>query len=102
MLDRFTMPLTHPPLRWVARALHACHITPDQVTLAAFLIGMLALPLLAFEHYGWALLAIVLNRIGDGKAYADMATLSAAQHAESSSAANQAMKATSSVSVAVA
>ncbi|GHD54383.1 hypothetical protein [Vreelandella hamiltonii] len=36
------------------------------------------------------------------KAYADMATLSAAQHAESSTAANQAMKATSSVSVAVA
>ncbi|WP_445011624.1 CDP-alcohol phosphatidyltransferase family protein [Vreelandella stevensii] len=66
MLDRFTMPLTHPPLRWVARALHACRITPDQVTLAAFLVGMLALPLLAFEHYGWALLAIVLNRIGDG------------------------------------
>ncbi|WP_311065093.1 CDP-alcohol phosphatidyltransferase family protein [Halomonas sp. DWK9] len=66
MLDRFTMPLTQRPLRFLAHMLHARHISPDQVTLTAFLIGMSALPLLAFEQYGVALLAIVINRLGDG------------------------------------
>ena len=48
MLDRFTMPMTQRPLRYLAHALHHRHITPDQVTLAAFIIGICALPLLAF------------------------------------------------------
>ncbi|MDN6180169.1 MAG: CDP-alcohol phosphatidyltransferase family protein [Halomonas subglaciescola] len=65
MLDRFTMPLTHRPLARLARVLDG-RLTPDQVTLGAFVIGMAALPLLAFEHYGWALMAIMLNRLGDG------------------------------------
>ena len=55
MLDRFTMPLTHRPLQRLARPLHRHHITPDQVTFTAFLIGITALPLLAYEQYGWAL-----------------------------------------------
>ena len=66
MLDRFTMPLTQRPLRYLAHALHHRTITPDQVTLAAFIVGICALPLLAFEHYGLALAAVVLNRLGDG------------------------------------
>ena len=69
MLDRWTMPLTHRPLTYIARQLnsrHSDHVTPDSVTLGAFLIGMTALPLLAWEYYGLALLAIVLNRVGDG------------------------------------
>lgn len=66
MLDRWTMPLTHRSLRRIAQPLQQKSITPDQVTLTAFLIGMTALPLLAWEHYGLALLVIVLNRLGDG------------------------------------
>lgn len=66
MFDRWTMPLTHRPLKKLAQPLHKKHITPDQVTLSAFLIGITALPLLAWEHYGLALLAIMLNRLGDG------------------------------------
>lgn len=66
MLDRFTMPLTHRPLAIMARYLHRLSITPDHVTLSAFLVGITALPLLAFEQYGLALIAIVLNRVGDG------------------------------------
>lgn len=66
MLDRWTMPLTHRPLKRLAQPLHKRHVTPDQVTLVAFLIGMSALPLLAWEQYGLALLAIVVNRLGDG------------------------------------
>jgi phosphatidylglycerophosphate synthase len=60
------MPLTQRPLRYLAHALHQRKITPDQVTLAAFMIGISALPLLAFEQYGLALIAMLLNRVGDG------------------------------------
>ncbi|MCC5900886.1 MAG: CDP-alcohol phosphatidyltransferase family protein [Halomonas sp.] len=66
MLDRFTMPLTHRPLLLIARCLNSRRVTPDQVTLGAFLIGMASLPLLAYEYYAFALIAIVLNRLGDG------------------------------------
>ena len=66
MLDRWTMPLTQAPLGAVARRFQAWGIEPDQVTLAAFVIGMLSLPLLAMEWYLAALVAILLNRLGDG------------------------------------
>ncbi|ALM51871.1 CDP-alcohol phosphatidyltransferase family protein [Halomonas huangheensis] len=66
MLDRWAMPLTQKPLQRVARVLDQYGATPDQVTLISFLVGILALPLLAMEVYGWALLVIVLNRVGDG------------------------------------
>jgi phosphatidylglycerophosphate synthase len=41
-------------------------VSANQVSLAGFLIGMLALPLLAFGRYQWALAAILLNRLLDG------------------------------------
>lgn len=66
MLDRWTMPLTQKPLRWLAQGLVHTGAKPDQVTLTAFAIGMLALPLLALEVYWAALIAIGLNRLGDG------------------------------------
>ncbi|PXX97309.1 CDP-alcohol phosphatidyltransferase family protein [Halomonas sp. LBP4] len=66
MLDRWTMPLTQAPLIRLAAWLAKCQIRPDQMTLAAFLIGMSALPLLAMEWYAPALAAILLNRLGDG------------------------------------
>ncbi|MEC4766489.1 CDP-alcohol phosphatidyltransferase family protein [Halomonas sp. CUBES01] len=65
MLDRWTMPLTHRPLERLAHRLTG-RATPDQVTFIAFLIGISALPLLAWEYYGLALVAVVLNRLGDG------------------------------------
>lgn len=66
MLDRWTMPLTQAPLIRLATWLAKYQIRPDQMTLAAFLIGMLALPLLVMEWYELALAAILLNRLGDG------------------------------------
>ena len=66
MLDKWTAPLTQRPLRSVARRLQHFGIGPDQVTIAGFLIGMIAIPLLAFEHYLLALGAILLNRFLDG------------------------------------
>ena len=66
MLDRWTMPLTQGPLNRLAAGLARRRIHPDRVTLLAFLIGMLALPLLILEWYLPALVAILLNRLGDG------------------------------------
>ncbi|WP_141317776.1 CDP-alcohol phosphatidyltransferase family protein [Halomonas halmophila] len=66
MLDRWTMPLTQGPLQPVARLLARWHIRPDQVTCTAFAVGMLAVPLLAWQAYWAALAVILLNRLGDG------------------------------------
>lgn len=66
MLDRWTTRLIAPPLKLLARKLNNRGITPDQVTFTGFLTGMLAVPLLAFQQYEFALLAIILNRIMDG------------------------------------
>lgn len=66
MLDTRLIPLTRPPLNWLAQKLDRRGITADQATLGGFAIGMLSVPLLAFEWYAAALLAIVLNRLSDG------------------------------------
>ncbi|MDT8894112.1 CDP-alcohol phosphatidyltransferase family protein [Halomonas sp. I1] len=66
MLDRWTMPLTQTPLRLMANGLAHTGVRPDQVTLAAFVVGMLALPLLAWQAYTAALVVILINRVGDG------------------------------------
>ena len=65
MLDRWTMPLTQRPLLKLATVFEG-RLSPDQVTLLSFLIGITALPLLALGYYGLALVVIVINRIGDG------------------------------------
>nr|WP_267963310.1 CDP-alcohol phosphatidyltransferase family protein [Halomonas sp. MCCC 1A11062] len=60
------MPLAQAPLQVVARGLQRMSVRPDQVTLVSFGIGMLSLPMLAWELYLAALAAILVNRIGDG------------------------------------
>jgi phosphatidylglycerophosphate synthase len=59
-----------PPLRAVldapARALLARGVSADQVTLAGFCIGLLALPALWLGWYGVALGLILANRLADG------------------------------------
>lgn len=66
MLDKFVTPVIKPILIPVVSLLHKRGVTADQLTLVGFLIGMLALPLLAFELWYSALIAIALNRILDG------------------------------------
>jgi phosphatidylglycerophosphate synthase len=41
-------------------------VTANQVTIIGFLIGVTAVPLLAFQHYGLALTVILTNRFLDG------------------------------------
>lgn len=66
MLDKFITPFIKPLLTPIVATLHKLGITADQLTVAGFLVGMLALPLLAFELWYGALAAITLNRIFDG------------------------------------
>ncbi|WP_352339462.1 CDP-alcohol phosphatidyltransferase family protein [Psychrobacter sp. 16-MNA-CIBAN-0192] len=66
MLDKYLTPIIKPLLTPVVILLHKRSITADQLTVVGFLIGLLALPLLAFEYWYAALAAIVLNRIFDG------------------------------------
>ncbi|MDH5737624.1 MAG: CDP-alcohol phosphatidyltransferase family protein [Gammaproteobacteria bacterium] len=66
MLDSRLRPLLDAPLRLIARILIPFSVSANQVTLTGFIVGMLAVPLLAYEEYVPALLAILINRVLDG------------------------------------
>lgn len=66
MFDPRLNSLLGPVLKQTARLLVTAGVSANQVTVVGFLIGMLALPLLAVEAYSWALAMIVINRIADG------------------------------------
>ncbi|WP_051785770.1 CDP-alcohol phosphatidyltransferase family protein [Endozoicomonas numazuensis] len=66
MLDRWTTRWIRAPLTLLAHPLKNMGIRADQVTFIGFLIGLTALPLLAFEFYLSALTAILCNRLLDG------------------------------------
>ncbi|MGI0116894.1 CDP-alcohol phosphatidyltransferase family protein [Zooshikella sp. RANM57] len=65
MLDRWTSCWVQSPLKKTAHII-APYCTANQVTVVGFLLGMLALPLLAYEQYWGALVFIILNRCLDG------------------------------------
>jgi ABC-type dipeptide/oligopeptide/nickel transport system ATPase subunit len=66
MLDPWTSQRVRFPLNYLARHLKHLDISPDQVTIAGFFLGMTALPLIWTRHYALALAAILINRILDG------------------------------------
>ncbi len=66
MLDASLHPIIKPLLARLAMPLVRLGISANQVTLFGFAIGLLALPLLSVEAYGWALAAIGINRLSDG------------------------------------
>ena len=66
MLDRWTIALVRPPLQAAAAQLKKFGVTPDQVTVAGFVLGISAIPAIAFGHFLPALLCILLNRAADG------------------------------------
>lgn len=66
MFDPVITPITRKLLEPGARWLIKRNISADQVTLAGFLLGILAVPALAFEYYTLALVLILLNRLADG------------------------------------
>lgn len=65
MIDRWVNSVVHPTLDSIAKKLPA-RISANEITLAGFAIGLLAVPLLAWQFYSLALVAILINRIMDG------------------------------------
>jgi len=66
MLDKYMTPVIKPLLHPVVILLDKRQVIPDQLTLLGFIIGMFAVPFLAFNLWYLALTAIILNRIFDG------------------------------------
>lgn len=66
MLDAKLLPITRKLLEAPAAAFVRLGVGADQMTVAGFVVGLLAVPALAFEYYYVALVAIVLNRLADG------------------------------------
>jgi phosphatidylglycerophosphate synthase len=65
MIDSGIRRYIDPPFNAAGRGLSGMGISANQVTIAGFLLGMLAIPLLAFELYYWALFFGTLNRVCD-------------------------------------
>jgi len=66
MIDAHLLPLQHKTLHPIAKLLVHLGVRADQITIAGFLVGLIALPLIATEHYLWALVFILANRLFDG------------------------------------
>lgn len=66
MIDARLLPLTRALLVGPARSLARRGVTADQVTLAGFAVGLLAVPALWAGAFGVALLLILANRLADG------------------------------------
>lgn len=66
MLDRVLLPLFSAPHRVVARSCLHVGLSANAVTLIGAGVGLTALPFLAGQHYGWALVLILCNRFLDG------------------------------------
>ncbi|OEE46825.1 hypothetical protein A1OS_08305 [Enterovibrio norvegicus] len=66
MLDRYAIAVIRWPLKQAAKLPDTIGCSANQVTVAGFFIGLLALPAIATEHYGLGLLFIAINRIFDG------------------------------------
>lgn len=66
MLDRCILGLSRSALVAVANRLVARGLKADHVSWLGFLIGLGAVPLIAWHHPLWALLCVALNRLADG------------------------------------
>lgn len=66
MIDAWVTPWSKRCLEPLATQLVKRGVSADQITVAGFLLGMLAVPAIALEYYTLGLLLIVLNRLADG------------------------------------
>ncbi|MEM8950546.1 MAG: CDP-alcohol phosphatidyltransferase family protein [Pseudomonadota bacterium] len=66
MFDAGLRPIIDPPLARLAAMAQKAGWTADGVTIAGFLLGLLAIPAIAFEAYLIGLVLIILNRLADG------------------------------------
>ncbi len=66
MLDAKVTPLIKPLLTPLIKALDSKSVTPNQVTLVGFVVGILAFPFIILNWWNMALGCIILNRVLDG------------------------------------
>lgn len=66
MLDAKITPYLKPLLRPLIKGLDTLGVTPNQVTIGGFLVGLLAVPMIIANWWYLALTCIALNRISDG------------------------------------
>jgi len=66
MLDRWTLPLIKKPLHSGARVLARFNVSANQVSVSGFMVGLMTIPLLAFQQFELAMICILFNRISDG------------------------------------
>lgn len=66
MLDAKVTPLIKPLLKPLIKALDSKRVTPNQVTLVGFVVGILAFPFIILNWWNMALGCIILNRVLDG------------------------------------
>lgn len=66
MLDPLMVRLIAGPINRAGRAVAARGITANTVTVGGFAVGVLALPALAMDWPGVALVCIAINRVSDG------------------------------------
>jgi phosphatidylglycerophosphate synthase len=66
MLDASITPAVEALLTPLVKLLNKTQVTPNQLTLIGFVVGLLAIPFLALQWWNLALTAILLNRILDG------------------------------------
>ena len=66
MLDRGVLNWSRGALQAVAEKLIVRGVKADHVTAVGLLLGLIAVPLIASHHGGWALLFILMNRLADG------------------------------------
>lgn len=66
MLDPITTKWIKPPLKVAADKLNKIGITPNQITVFGFLVGISAIPALYLREYYVALGLIIINRVLDG------------------------------------
>ena len=66
MLDAKVTPLIKPLLKPLIKVLDSKSVTPNQVTLVGFVVGILAFPFIILNWWNIALGCIILNRVLDG------------------------------------
>ncbi len=66
MLDAKVTQLIKPLLKPLIKALDSKGVTPNQVTLVGFVVGILAFPFIILNWWNMALGCIILNRVLDG------------------------------------
>ncbi len=66
MLDSIVTPFIKPLLKPIVEGLNRKGITPNQVTIIGFVVGLFAVPMIVLHWWWAALFFIAMNRIMDG------------------------------------